>query len=56
MRVELKASLAEALGLTPASLVAIVGAGGKTSLMYGLGREIAARGLPVVLTTTPKII
>jgi probable selenium-dependent hydroxylase accessory protein YqeC len=56
VKVELTTSLTEALGVTPGSLVGIVGAGGKTSLMYGLGREIAARGLPVVLTTTTKII
>lgn len=35
--------------------VAIVGAGGKTSLMYFLAREIVNQGLTVVTTTTTKI-
>jgi probable selenium-dependent hydroxylase accessory protein YqeC len=37
-------------------VVAIAGAGGKTSLMYGLGRELAAAGERVLLTTTTKIV
>lgn len=38
------------------NLVSIVGAGGKTSLMYGLGREVASGGHPALLTTTTKIM
>ncbi len=35
--------------------IAITGAGGKTSLMYALAREMASRGRKVVTTTTTKI-
>lgn len=37
-------------------LVSIVGAGGKTSLMYGLAREIARGGGAALVTTTTKIM
>ncbi len=36
-------------------VVALVGAGGKTSLMYALARELHARGEAVITTTTTKI-
>lgn len=36
-------------------IVSLVGAGGKTSLMFQLAREIAARGRRVLTTTTTKI-
>lgn len=35
--------------------IAIVGAGGKTSTMYALGKYFAERGARVVLTTTTKV-
>lgn len=35
--------------------IAVIGAGGKTSLMYALAREIASEGRKVVTTTTTKI-
>lgn len=35
--------------------IAVVGAGGKTSLMYALARELAGRHRTVVTTTTTKI-
>jgi probable selenium-dependent hydroxylase accessory protein YqeC len=35
--------------------IAITGAGGKTSLMYALAREIASEGRKVITTTTTKI-
>jgi probable selenium-dependent hydroxylase accessory protein YqeC len=47
--------LIEALGLEHARLVALCGAGGKTSLMLALAREMAARGERVLVTTTTKI-
>jgi probable selenium-dependent hydroxylase accessory protein YqeC len=47
--------LIEALGLEHARLVALCGAGGKTSLMFALAREMAARGERVLVTTTTKI-
>jgi probable selenium-dependent hydroxylase accessory protein YqeC len=45
-----------ALGLGPGDVVSIVGAGGKTSLMYRLVREFVAAGVPVVATTTTRIL
>lgn len=48
-------SLIEQLGLQNARLIALCGAGGKTSLMYALGREWRARKKKVVLTTTTHI-
>lgn len=47
--------LIEALGLERARLVALCGAGGKTSLMFALAREMAAAGERVLVTTTTKI-
>ena len=41
------------LGLSP--IVVLYGAGGKTSLMYRLGKELASQGKRVILTTTTKI-
>ena len=41
------------LGTNP--IVAIYGAGGKTSLMDRLGKELASQGKRVILTTTTKI-
>ncbi len=35
--------------------VSLVGGGGKTALMYALGRELSADGRGVILTTTTKI-
>jgi probable selenium-dependent hydroxylase accessory protein YqeC len=50
------ASLREGLGLEGGGVVSLVGAGGKTSLMFGLARELAGRGEPVLTTTTTKIM
>jgi len=36
--------------------VSLVGAGGKTTLMYALAREAAAQGLRVIVTTTTRIL
>lgn len=36
-------------------MITLVGAGGKTSLMFNLANEIVSRGLKVVTTTTTKI-
>lgn len=47
--------LIEALGLERARLVALCGAGGKTSLMFALAREFASRGERVLVTTTTKL-
>jgi probable selenium-dependent hydroxylase accessory protein YqeC len=48
-------SLRNALGLERGGVVAIVGAGGKTSLMFRLARELSAEGDTVLTTTTTRI-
>jgi probable selenium-dependent hydroxylase accessory protein YqeC len=55
VKIDLAQSLCEGLGVPAGIMVAIAGAGGKTSLMYGLGRELAEAAERVVLTTTTKI-
>lgn len=45
----------QALSLGDRSVVSIVGAGGKTSLMYALAHELASDGNKVLTTTTTKI-
>nr|WP_290665750.1 selenium cofactor biosynthesis protein YqeC [Ardenticatena sp.] len=45
----------EALRLRPKSVVSIVGGGGKTSTMYRLADELAARGWRVISTTTTRL-
>ena len=52
MRVTDPAGVAEALGLGRRSLVALVGGGGKTTLLFALGRNLPARTL---LTTTTRM-
>jgi molybdenum cofactor cytidylyltransferase len=47
--------LPQALAIQPGELAALVGGGGKTSLMLALGRALAAAGLRAVLTTTTRI-
>ncbi len=47
--------LAPLLGVAERELVAFVGAGGKSTLMVALGRELAAAGSVVVITTTTKM-
>ena len=47
--------LIEQLGLENARLIALCGAGGKTSLLYALGKEWAIRKEKVVLTTSTHI-
>ena len=51
---EQKTTLTEALSvtITPGSVITAVGAGGKTSLLFTLGRELAAAGYRTVITTT----
>ncbi len=46
--------LFDAFGLGPGSIVAAVGGGGKTSLVYSLANEAAARGLAAAVTTTAR--
>ncbi|HEX8918953.1 MAG TPA: selenium cofactor biosynthesis protein YqeC [Chloroflexota bacterium] len=47
--------LSQACEIGEGSLAAVIGAGGKTSLLLGLGHELASRGLATVLTTTTHI-
>jgi probable selenium-dependent hydroxylase accessory protein YqeC len=47
--------LLAALGLESCRLVSLVGAGGKTNLMFALARESVAAGGRVLVTTTTKI-
>lgn len=49
-------TLREALGLCDRDVVAFVGAGGKTTAMFRLARELHADGATVVVTTTTKIL
>ena len=46
----------EALELRKREVVALVGAGGKTSAMFTLARELGRRGCKVVVTTTTHIL
>ncbi len=43
------------MGLGSRELVAIVGAGGKTTILHALGRDLAAAGHKVILTTTTRM-
>lgn len=47
--------LVESLGLGCGGVVTLVGAGGKTTLMFALARELSAAGHTVLTTTTTKI-
>lgn len=47
--------LLSALGVRPGDCVAIVGAGGKTTLCWRLTQALAAQGRRVIFTTTTKI-
>src|SRR5579884_2692577 len=48
-------SLSQLLALPAHPLIAIVGAGGKTTTMYTLADELAAQGKRVITTTTTQI-
>lgn len=50
------ATLCQAIGLEGGGVVSIVGAGGKTSLMFSLAHEISGAGQSVLTTTTTKIM
>lgn len=49
------ASLADAIGLSGRGVISLIGAGGKTSLMFKLAKALAGEGLSVLTTTTTKI-
>jgi probable selenium-dependent hydroxylase accessory protein YqeC len=48
-------SLRHSLNLKNGGVISLVGAGGKTSLMFRLARELSGQGVPVLSTTTTKI-
>jgi probable selenium-dependent hydroxylase accessory protein YqeC len=48
-------SLIDAFGLPEAGVISIVGAGGKTTLMFRLAGELARVGHRVLTTTSTKI-
>ncbi len=48
-------SLRHSLNLKGGGVISLVGAGGKTSLMFRLARELSRQGAPVLSTTTTKI-
>jgi len=48
-------TLTDALGIRDREVISLVGGGGKTSLMFALGRELSPRLKGVILTTTTKI-
>lgn len=55
-RKEQPRTLIEALGLRAREVVSLVGAGGKTTLMFRLAKELLLAGKKVVTTTTTKIL
>jgi len=48
-------TLTEALTVKTREVISLVGAGGKTTLMFALGRELSRRRKGILLTTTTKI-
>jgi molybdenum cofactor cytidylyltransferase len=48
-------SLADRIGIGDHELVSIVGAGGKSTILFTLGRDLAAASGRVILTTTTKM-
>lgn len=48
-------TLTEAFSIGEKEAISLVGAGGKTTLLYALGREISASRSGTILTTTTKI-
>ena len=48
-------TLTDAFGIKNREVISLVGGGGKTTLMFALGRELSSRLKGVVLTTTTKI-
>ncbi len=48
-------TLREAFGIQPGEIISLVGAGGKTTLMFALARELMTHEELVITTTTTKI-
>jgi probable selenium-dependent hydroxylase accessory protein YqeC len=49
-------TLEQALSIGDREVLSLVGGGGKTTLMYALGRELSAHRKGIILTTTTKIM
>ncbi len=56
LRAEETFVLSHSLGLRPKEVISLVGAGGKTSLMFRLAKELSLEGKKVITTTTTKIL
>ena len=48
--------LTDSLGLQEREMISLVGAGGKTTLMFRLAKELVLQGKKVITTTTTKIL
>ncbi|MDI7259853.1 MAG: selenium cofactor biosynthesis protein YqeC [Thermodesulfobacteriota bacterium] len=55
-KVSQKGSLSEALGLGTREMISLTGAGGKTTLMFRLAKDLILEGKKVITTTTTKIL
>jgi probable selenium-dependent hydroxylase accessory protein YqeC len=55
MLIKTVTTLKEAFEIRPKEVVSLVGAGGKTSLMFALARELTEKGKAVITSTTTKI-
>ena len=55
MPIKTVTTLKKALGIRPKEVVSLVGAGGKTSLMFALARELTQKGKVVITSTTTRI-
>ncbi len=55
-KIGIRGILSEALGLGAREMISLVGAGGKTTLMFRLAKELVFDGKRVVTTTTTKIM
>ena len=55
-RAGVRGIITEALGIRPREVISLVGAGGKTTLMFRIAMELALSGKKVVTTTTTKIL
>jgi probable selenium-dependent hydroxylase accessory protein YqeC len=49
-------TLEQALSIGDREVISLVGGGGKTTLMYALGRELSSHRKGIILTTTTKIL
>ena len=55
MLIKKATTLKDAVGIRPKEVVSLVGAGGKTTVMFALARELTGKGKSVITSTTTKI-